>query len=99
MRLSLEQQQIIRKTAKEIFGEEVTVSLFGSRTNDDLKGGDIDLLVQSENLIGARQQKSLQFVARLQIRLGDQPIDVIIVDPGVRQQAIHNEAIRTGVKL
>lgn len=99
MRLSIENQQIIRQTTKEIFGDEATVSLFGSRTNDALKGGDIDLLVQSAEIIKDRQEKSLQLVARLQMRLGDQPIDVIIVDPSVSKQNIHKEAIRTGMKL
>ena len=59
MRLSIEERQIIKAATKEIFGEESTVLLFSSRINDDLKGGDIDLLIQSESVIDARQQKSL----------------------------------------
>ena len=99
MRISQETQQVIKNTVKEIFGDNVVVSLFGSRIDDALKGGDIDLLVQSNALINDRQQKKLQMVARLQIRLGDQPIDVVVVDPGVDLQVIHKEAIRTGVLL
>lgn len=99
MRLSPEAQQIIRQTTKEIFGEKASVSLFGSRTNDELKGGDIDLLVESDQEIKDRQQKQLQLVARLQLRLGDQPIDVIVIDPSVNQKAIHQEATQTSVKL
>jgi len=99
MRLSHEAQQIIRDTVKEVFGECAIVSLFGSRVDDTLRGGDIDLLVQSEKPIEQRQRKGLQLVAKLQIRLGDQPIDVLVVDPEIKRQPIHEEAIRTGIKL
>ncbi|MDH5259444.1 MAG: nucleotidyltransferase domain-containing protein [Gammaproteobacteria bacterium] len=99
MRLSLDERKTIRLAVKEIFGEEATVFLFGSRVNDSLKGGDIDLMVQSETLIEDRQTKTLQLVARLQMRLGDQPIDIIVIDPSVKQQAIHHEAIKTGIEL
>ena len=50
-------------------------------------------------MIQNRQQKICQLVARLQIRLGDQPIDVVVIDPTVQRKAIHEEALRTGLKL
>jgi len=43
MRLSTQQIQVIKQTTREIFGPEAKVSLFGSRLNDQLRGGDIDL--------------------------------------------------------
>ncbi len=99
MRLSPSTQQIIRKTVQEIFGPEATVSVFGSRVDDAARGGDIDLLIQVDKPIPQRQRKALQLVARLQIRLGDQPIDVLVLDPQVERQAVHDEAIRMGVRL
>jgi len=99
MRLSSEAQQIIRDTTHEIFGSDATATVFGSRVNDMARGGDIDLLVQSNKAIQQRQRKALQLVARLQIRLGDQPIDVLVLDPETTCQAVHEEAIRTGVQL
>jgi len=38
-------------------------------------------------------------VARLQIRLGDQPIDVLVLGSQTVRQPVHEEAIRTGVRL
>ncbi|MEN8177173.1 MAG: hypothetical protein ABFS39_00960 [Pseudomonadota bacterium] len=38
-------------------------------------------------------------VARQQLRLGDQPIDVLVIDPGTIKQPVHTEALRTGVEL
>jgi len=99
MRLSTRTQKIIRDTAQEIFGSEATVMVFGSRVDDLARGGDIDLLVQSESPIVQRERKALKLVARLQIRLGDQPIDVLVIDPETTRQPVHEEALRTGVKL
>ena len=99
MRLSGEYKETIRNTATEIFGEQATVSLFGSRVDDHQRGGDIDLLVQSSSVVPDRQKKILQLVARLQIRLGDQPIDVLVIDPETEMQPVYEEALRTGVEL
>ena len=46
MRLSKKEIQIILRVAQEIYGEGVEVYLFGSRLNDETKGGDINLLVR-----------------------------------------------------
>lgn len=46
MRLSKKEIQIILRVAKEIYGEGVEVYLFGSRLNDEKKGGDINLMVR-----------------------------------------------------
>ena len=84
---------------REIFGPDATVSLFGSRVDDTARGGDIDLLVQSDRAVEQRERKVLQLVARLQIRLGDQPIDVLVLDSKTKPQPVHEEAVRTGVIL
>ena len=99
MRLTPKQQRIIRETAAEVFGSGAMISVFGSRLDDSARGGDLDLLVRSEQPIQDRQRKTLQFVAKLQIRLGDQPIDVLVLDPQTDRKPIHEQAIRTGERL
>ena len=99
MRLSQKAQQIIRKTVQEIFGPQVRVSVFGSRIDNTAKGGDIDLLVQSAEPIEQRERKALRLVARLQVRLGDQPFDVLVLDPNTTRQPVHEEELRTGIRL
>jgi len=49
MRLSKKEIQVILRVAKEIYGEGVEIYLFGSRINDEKKGGDIDLLVRGSS--------------------------------------------------
>ena len=43
MRLQSKEIQTIIQIAKDIYGETVQVYLFGSRLNDEKRGGDIDL--------------------------------------------------------
>lgn len=99
MRISQRQQQIIRDEVATIFGDGVRVRLFGSRVDEDARGGDIDLLLEADNTIAESRRKTLQLVARLQQRLGDQPFDVLVIDPETTLQPVHSRALRTGVML
>jgi predicted nucleotidyltransferase len=99
MRLTQAEQSTIRHAALEIFGPQITVRLFGSRVDDAKRGGDIDLLVEAPAPVAQKAQKTLRLVAELQLRLGDQPIDVLVVDPDTTMQPVHKVAQQTGVLL
>ncbi|UZR29314.1 nucleotidyltransferase domain-containing protein [Methylococcus mesophilus] len=99
MRISPQTRSVIRQTAAELFGEEARVVLFGSRTDDDQRGGDIDLLIDLPNIDAEKQRKGLTFVARLQRRLGDQRIDVLVADPSTPELPIYRVARKTGIAL
>jgi predicted nucleotidyltransferase len=99
MRLTRSQQQIIRETTAEVFGADAAVFVFGSRIDDDARGGDLDLLIQSAQPVAEQGRKALQLMARLQMRLGDQPIDVLVLDPLTERKPIHDEAVRKGISL
>ncbi|MDZ7853693.1 MAG: nucleotidyltransferase domain-containing protein [Halomonas sp.] len=99
MRLSDEQIAIIKRTAAEVFGDEVGVSLFGSRLEDDTRGGDIDLLVESPREIENKVEKTLTLTARLQLRIGDRPIDILVIDPSTALNPVHRHAMQTGQRL
>lgn len=99
MRLTESARQTIRQTTHEVFGEEAHVSLFGSRTDDSQRGGDIDLLVELPDLDSDHRRKGLTLAALLQQRLGDQPIDVLVIDPSTPLAPIHRNARATGIPL
>ena len=99
MRLSPNSRTTIRNTATEVFGKGVAVRLFGSRINDTLKGGDLDLFVELPAPDPEQRRRSLTFVALLQQRLGDQPIDVVVADPQTPETAIVREARAHGTLL
>ena len=66
MRLTETQIQAIHATAEELFGNDVRVSLFGSRIDDQQRGGDIDLLSEIDHLLNNRAAMAARFSARLQ---------------------------------
>jgi predicted nucleotidyltransferase len=49
MRLTHIQKQVICERASKYFGADAHVWLFGSRVDDDSKGGDIDLYIESQS--------------------------------------------------
>lgn len=99
MRLAPEQVQAIKEEVRSLLGPEARVWLFGSRADDSSRGGDIDLYVETDETLASRTQAAGRLAARLQQRLGDQRIDVVLVDPRTRTQPIHNAAKETGVPL
>ncbi len=42
------QQSTIRTAVAETFGEDANIWLFGSRVDDNKRGGDIDLLIETK---------------------------------------------------
>ena len=95
MRLNEHYRQAIVRVAKEVYGETVQVYLFGSRTNDQKRGGDIDLLVRTT---GAKKgfMGRIQMASKLKWLLGDQKIDIV----GDHEESlVVEEALRTGIRL
>lgn len=99
MRLRSDQIRLIRDATHEVFGPGARVRLFGSRLDDAARGGDIDLLVECDRPVAERVRKSLRLGARLQQRLGDRAIDVLVLDPSVEPGPVHRVARETGVLL
>lgn len=83
MRLSSHDQLAIRRATVEVAGPDARVFLFGSRTQDNLRGGDIDLLVElpAPSSTQVRLQVSVRTAARVQRLIGDRKIDVLVADP------------------
>ena len=100
MRLSAEDQTLIHHAVALCFGRQAKVFLFGSRTDDAQRGGDIDLYVETALQGMTLQQARLDLMTQLQLQLGDQKIDVVTSDGQTESvPAIVVEARRTGVLL
>ncbi|HAT49549.1 MAG: nucleotidyltransferase domain-containing protein [Nitrospirae bacterium] len=84
MRLTTQDLQAIEEAARDFFAPGSVVRLFGSRLDDQRRGGDIDLLIESPVAMASRDQVARRngFLARLYRRLGEQKIDVLIVAAG-----------------
>jgi uncharacterized protein len=59
-------------------GVDGTAFLFGSRTDDERKGGDIDVLVYSKTASPYRLSQEIAVRFRMEC---DEKIDVLVVDP------------------
>lgn len=97
MRLSAPAGTTIRETVRSVLGPTATVRLFGSRADDSARGGDIDLLVESDTVVEQPALVAARIGALLQMALGDQRIDVLIAAPNVQDQAIHRMARASGI--
>ena len=99
MRISASEQATIRQAVHEVVGADARVSLFGSRVDDALRGGDIDLFVEVARKVDKPVLLAARIGARLQRLLGEQRIDVLIATPDTAERPIHRIARRTGVAL
>ena len=100
MRLTEQQQQIIKDNVKKIFGSHTEVLLFGSRVDNEERGGDIDLLIEFEHSPKELLKKNLYLNASLQIALGGlQKIDIITHVKGSTETPLQKAARNTGIRL
>ena len=102
MRLSpSEIRALVDVMATFVGGLEAELYLFGSRTNDKLKGGDIDLLLLVPS-IDERKLNSRRHVilAQLKKHLGDRKIDLTIsAKEKASSEPFLIEALRSAVSL
>ena len=100
VRLSARSAALVRQVVGEVFPAPARVLLFGSRLQPDARGGDLDLLVISRADRETLERARILAVARLQLGLGDQHIDLVATsDPERDERTVVREALRTGVPL
>jgi predicted nucleotidyltransferase len=97
MRLSQENITLIKNSVKEIFDENSKVFLFGSRTDDQKKGGDIDLYIETQ-IKNDLLQKKLKLINTLHKILGEQKIDIVI-NNFTSNKYIYEVAKHEGIQL
>jgi polyphosphate kinase len=87
MRLSKFEIEAIKNVAVSVFGESVSVRLFGSRINDCRKGGDIDLFISCSDKNRLNLSSKIEFLVQIKSIIGDQKIDVILDNTSIRHKA------------
>ncbi|TVR70018.1 MAG: nucleotidyltransferase domain-containing protein [Marinilabiliales bacterium] len=93
MRLDREQRDAIVNTIRQL-DPDAGIHLFGSRTDDSAKGGDIDIIVLSSVL---SYREKLLIRARLKEKIGNRKIDLIITE--TPRTAFEKYAYKTSVPL
>jgi len=99
MRLNKGQLEVIVNAVISHFDDDARIYLFGSRLDDTLRGGDIDLFIDLPTVDPEMVWHSCQAVADMQMAMGEQKIDIIIRHPASSDQAIFHEALNHGVLL
>ncbi len=109
MRLSLRQQHVLRQTLQRRFGVGARLWVFGSRLDDAARGGDFDLMVQTDapdphQLVDAR----LRFLADLQgtLEFEGEKVDLVLLAPALAGPAtpqtllpVQRVALTEGIEL
>lgn len=93
------ERRAIRDAVAKRLGAAARVLLFGSRTDDRRKGGDIDLLVEVPASTPHDLRASVALEVDLIRAIGDRKIDILLTCPGAAEQPIHRIARATGVWL
>jgi predicted nucleotidyltransferase len=89
MRLIPQQTQgLVNAITAFLHDKKATLYLYGSRIHDHLKGGDIDLLLMTEDEMLAEQlnQQKHTILETMKEQIGDQKIDFKITTPAECEQ-------------
>lgn len=95
MRLSQNYISVIKENFLNTF-KSGKIYLFGSRIDDEKRGGDIDLYLVLDDHTDLFQKK-IKFLSRIKRALGEQKIDVIFNENSER--LIEQEAKKWGIAL
>ena len=97
MRLAEESKNAIIASVCQYFSQAEKIILFGSRVDDSKRGGDIDILVQTPVSAALAFEEKLQTVAALQLKLGEQRVDLLTTSGIDDERLIVQNAYRQGV--
>ena len=99
MRLTADQVANIKRTAQDVLGEGVQVTLFGSRVHVEQKGGDVDLLIEVPHTLPDPALVSARIASRVSRAMQGRKVDVLLKAPNLQLQPIHRIAAQQGIRL
>lgn len=99
MRLTDHQVKAITQLAHEIAGERARVRVFGSRLDDDARGGDLDLMLELSEPAANPALLAARFSARVTRLIQGRKVDVLLAAPNLKRLPIHDMAFKEGKVL
>jgi len=75
MRLSVQQRRIITRVVSRFAGEAAEVYLFGSRLNDQARGGDVDILIETDRQLSRIDRGRIKMELERSLGL---PVDILV---------------------
>jgi predicted nucleotidyltransferase len=98
MRLKPHEVDVIEAAAAEAFGPDAAVRLFGSRVDDSLRGGDIDLPIEMEEGQDSDRHEA-RFLDRSFERIDEQKVDEVFTVRGKAMPPFAKLVARDAVPL
>lgn len=78
----------------------VELRLYGSRADDQKKGGDIDLILRvSNDILSKIEDLRFRINIEMQERIGEQKIDLLIINQNVPEELFHRIALKQSLLL
>lgn len=99
MRLTEQQHHKIIQIVQTYAGCDAVVTLFGSRVDDQKRGGDVDLMISLKNPIENPAWLSAQIAAKISRLMHGRKVDILLSAPNLQEFEIHQIARETGVAL
>lgn len=99
MRLTDYQVKAITQLAHEIAGERAQVRVFGSRLDDEARGGDLDLMLELSEPAANPALLAARFSARVTRLIQGRKVDVLLAAPNLKRLPIHDMAFKEGKVL
>ncbi|OHC64142.1 MAG: hypothetical protein A2045_01150 [Rhodocyclales bacterium GWA2_65_20] len=96
MRLTQQQQTAICQTVAGIIGPDARVWLFGSRCNENVRGGDLDLLIENDALPSILQRARVKLALESAFAM---PVDIVGIKRGMAPNAFQRIALATAILL
>ena len=99
MRLTDTQIAAIRLSTAQLAGHAARVWLFGSRVRDDMRGGDVDLLLELDEAVAEPAQLAARLAALASRAMYGRKVEVLIKAPNLELLPIHSIALAEGIRL
>ena len=99
MRLRPQDVIALRAAIYEVAPDAKAIRLFGSRLDDNARGGDVDLMVDFENPVDNPAVLSARLAVRASRAISDRKVDILLRTPNLMSCAIHQIALDEGVVL
>jgi len=96
MRLTEIEIQTIRQLASQVAGSQSRVRVFGSRLNDEVRGGDVDLLLEVPDAVSNPALLAAKLSARVSRAMHGRRVDVLLSAPNLKHLPIHDVAFKEG---
>lgn len=96
MRLTSEQIGKIREIVHRQAGARAEVRLFGSRLDDNARGGDVDLYVELADEVDEPAMLAARIATQVSRHMHGRKVDVLLAAPNLKRLPIHDVARREG---